>query len=128
MSSKRCIVLVLLLYLGLLAIPVTLLTTLHIPHYTNLSETQVWAQEDRWISEQAHACQQAGGTWQAGFSTAGCTVSYEPPSDAWYINPQENPWYDWWQWGKVLMVVVGIALCAIILRCLGFLWEEYHRK
>src|SRR5258708_1754316 len=91
----------------LVAIVVTF-QNVHISTYTNMSETKANAQVDRWLAEDVTACQNAGGDWVAGFSQAGCNVSYtEPDHSSWFVSPIENPSFNTWQNITFLLIVIG---------------------
>lgn len=110
--------LILLLFLATLVFMLVTLMRVQVDPYTNMSAARAQTQEDRWIAAQVAACRQAGGVWQAGFTTAGCNVPYISPDDNWYIAPIANPTYELWQVCQPLLVVLVIVL---IVSVLGFL-------
>lgn len=116
--NKRQCCLFSLMLISLLVTSIALVLLIHVAPYTNLSEVQVWAQEDRWVGEQVRACQRAGGMWQADFSTAGCNVSYPSPDDSWDITPIENPWYAWCPLVQGCLVVFSCGLGIALPHCL----------
>lgn len=91
------------------------LANVSFPEYTNMSDEQANAQTDRWFSAQANACQQAGGEWDVGFSSADCTVVYTPPDTSWYVTPKPNGQWDAWQFESA-----GILTIAILAVIAGF--------
>lgn len=120
-----------LLFLAILIFLLVTLMRVQVDPYTNMSAAQAQAQEDQWIAEQVAACQQAGGTWQAGFTTAGCNVSYPSPDDDWYIAPIANPTYELWQVCQPLLVVLVIVLIVSVLgflAMLSFSWSASRKE
>ena len=89
----------------------------HVPRYTNMTDQQYYAESDRYMEAQFHACQQAGGSWNASFASAGCSVEYDAPDTSWYVTPIQNSLYDLWE-----LFIFCTALIALIGTSWGFLY------
>lgn len=84
--------------------------------YTNLTAAQADAQEERLLNQQVQACERAGGSPQADFSTMYCNVSFVQPNDSWYVEPQPNPLFAWWQMGQILLILFALGAACLALR------------
>lgn len=92
--------------------------TVQVPHYSNMTDAQSNQQTDRWYEVQAQACQDAGGQWLVGFSTAGCSIAYPAPDTNWYVTPKDNPNYLPWHFGSSFLI--ALAMCAAMVALVAF--------
>lgn len=88
-------IVVILVSIVLLAIGVAVIQYMGtVPMYTNMTESFALRQEEQMVMNQVHACQDAGGQWYAGFSSAGCTAEFvQPKPSRHYIVPVLNNWH-----------------------------------
>lgn len=101
-----------------------ILVFVQVPPYTNMSETQVEAQADRYLSLQVAACKKAGGDWSTTMTAGGCNVLYPQPDMSWMIDPISNPAYDTWQLVQPGLILVAIIDGVVLLILLAILIEE----
>lgn len=101
---------------------ILVLILVQVSPYTNLTTAQADAQEERLLNQQIQACEQAGGSPQADFSTMYCNVPFVQPNNTWYIEPQPNPLFAWWQMGQILLILSALGTACLALRDL-FSWR-----
>lgn len=78
--------------------------------YTNLSQSQVDAQNIRYQTEYDTACHKAGGADEAGQYPCSIQISI---NDSWYIEPQYSLFYELW-WTIISPIICAIGGLALI--------------
>jgi hypothetical protein len=103
------------LFISLITLVLCVLTLFlfQVDPYTNMSAAQADAQDERWVSAQVAACQQAGGYPQADGTAMYCSVSFQQPDTSWYVAPISNPNYEAWEILQPLLIVLACALVIV---------------
>lgn len=102
---------------------ITVLNTVHVDHYTNMSDEQADNQVAQAFNAMVLACSQAGGQWIVGAADAGCTTDYPQPDFSQEVVPQVNPWHQPWEMIQTILVVLAFLAGMFALANLSIVGE-----